>query len=89
MLNHYLASYQQALLAICLAQFSSKRYRTGMRGVLSLAETSGPLARLFQQELGLSIPDMIELSRYARQMTCAGGRMSAKGFSGSLSVQSH
>ncbi|KAK9818602.1 hypothetical protein WJX74_009103 [Apatococcus lobatus] len=62
MINHYLASYQQALLAICLAQFSSKRYRTGMRGVLSLAEGSSPFARLFEQELGLSIPDMIEMS---------------------------
>lgn len=61
-----MASYQQAMLAICLAQFSSKRYRTGMRGVLSLAESSSTFAHLFQQELGLSIPDMVEMSRWGQ-----------------------
>ena len=63
MSNHYLGSYQQALLAICLAQFSSKRYRTGMHGILSLAESSAPFACLFQQELDLSIEDMQEMCR--------------------------
>lgn len=62
--NHYLGSYQQALLAVCLAQFSSKRYRTGMQGVLRLAESSAPFANLFQNELGLSIQDMQQMCRY-------------------------
>ena len=61
--NHYLGSYQQALLAVCLSQFSSKRYTTGMRGVLHLAESSPPFAYLFEKELGLSIDEMRCLSR--------------------------
>lgn len=52
--QHYLASYQQALLAVCLAQFSAKRYQEGMQGVLALSLAARPLAVLFQQELGLS-----------------------------------
>ncbi|KAK9837540.1 hypothetical protein WJX84_004530 [Apatococcus fuscideae] len=62
--HHYLGSYQQSLLAICLAQFSAKRYRSGMQGVLSLAESSKAMADLFQQELDLSISDMRRLSRW-------------------------
>ncbi len=61
--DHYLGSYQQALLAVCLSQFSSKRYRTGMLGVLHLAEASPPFAYLFQKELGLSLEDMERMSR--------------------------
>ncbi len=63
--QHYLASYQQALLAVCMAQFSAKRYREGMQGVLALSRASRPLAALFQQELGLSFLDMAELAKYA------------------------
>ena len=61
--NHYLGSYQQALLAVALSQFSSKRYRSGMLGVLSLAESSPPFAYLFEKELGLSVDEMRCLSR--------------------------
>ena len=63
MTNHYLGSYQQALLAVCLSQFSSKRYTTGMLGVLHLAEASRPFAYLFEKELGLSLDDMRQMSR--------------------------
>ena len=62
--NHYLGSYQQALLAVCLAQFGSKRYRTGMRGVLGLARSSAPFAHLFQHELGLTVEDMLHMCRF-------------------------
>ena len=65
--NHYLGSYQQALLAVCLAQFSSKRYRSGMQGILSLAESSAPFAYLFQQEIGLSIDEMRQRCRCVAQ----------------------
>ncbi len=64
MSHHYLGSYQQSLLAVCLAQFSQKRYRSGMQGVLALAESSPAMADLFQMELGLSVADMRRLSRY-------------------------
>ncbi|KAK9867024.1 hypothetical protein WJX84_001923 [Apatococcus fuscideae] len=61
--QHYLASYQQALLAVCLAQFSAKRYQEGMQGVLALSLAARPLAVLFQQDFGLSSEDMAELAR--------------------------
>ncbi len=61
--QHYLGSYQQSLLAVCLAQFSAKRYVRGMEGVIGLAQSCKPLAALFEQELKLSIPDMLELAR--------------------------
>ena len=64
MTHHYLGSYQQALLAVCLTQFSSKRYTTGMRGVLQLAQVAAPFAHLFERSLGLTIEDMERLSRY-------------------------
>ncbi|KAK9824760.1 hypothetical protein WJX74_005593 [Apatococcus lobatus] len=61
--QHYLGSYQQAMLAVCLAQFSAKRYREGMEGVTALAHAARPLAALFQQELSMSADDMAELAR--------------------------
>lgn len=63
--QHYMGSYQQALLAVCLAQFSEKRYHEGMEGVLALSLAAQPLAALFQQGLGLSSEDMAELARCA------------------------
>ena len=65
--DHYLGSYQQALLAVCLSQFSSKRYRTGMQGVFHLAQASPPFAYLFEKELGLSLDDMERMSRWDPQ----------------------
>ena len=64
--QHYLGSYEQALLAVCLAQFSEKRYHEGMEGVLALSLAACPLAALFQQGLGLSSEDMAELARWAK-----------------------
>lgn len=61
--NHYLGSYQQALLAVCLSQFSSKRYRSGMRGVTALALAAEPFAHLFEKQLGLTVEDMQRMSR--------------------------
>ena len=61
--QHYLKSYQQSLLAVCLAQFSAKRYVRGMEGVIGLAQSCKPLAALFEQELKLSISDMLKLAR--------------------------
>ena len=57
------------MLAVCLAQFSAKRYREGMEGVTALAHAVRPLAALFQQELSLSSDDMAELARSALPFT--------------------
>ena len=67
--QHYLGSYQEVMLAVCLAQFSAKRYREGMEGVTALAYAARPLAALFQQELSLSSDDMAELARSALPLT--------------------
>ena len=61
--QHYLGSYQEALLAVCLAQFSAKRYREGMQGVMALALAAQPLAALFHTQLDLSPSDMAHLAR--------------------------
>lgn len=61
--HHYLGSYQRALLAVCLAQFSAKRYREGMQGVMDLATAAQPLEALFRQELNLTPAEMRELAR--------------------------
>ena len=61
--QHYLGGYQRALLAICLAQFSAKRYKEGMQGVMALALAAQPLQALFDQELDLTPADMQDLAR--------------------------
>lgn len=61
--QHYLGGYQRALLAVCLAQFSAKRYREGMQGVMALALAAQPLEALFRQELNLTPAEMRELAR--------------------------
>ncbi|KAK9821824.1 hypothetical protein WJX74_001662 [Apatococcus lobatus] len=61
--QHYLGGYQRALLAVCLAQFSAKRYKEGMQGVMALALAAQPLQALFCQELNLTPADMQDLAR--------------------------
>ena len=61
--QHYLGSYQRALLAVCLAQFSAKRYKEGMQGVMALALAAHPLEALFRQELNLTPAEMQDLAR--------------------------
>ena len=41
--HHLLAAYTDSLRSIMVSQYSSKRFRGGMAGVLRLAEDSAPI----------------------------------------------
>ena len=56
--QHLLTSYLQSLLAVLLAQFSHKKLKGGMTGVVHLAQNSVPLKVCLFREARESQPDL-------------------------------
>ena len=62
MSDHLLSKYWQSLLTIVLNQFRCKRVRGGMKGIVRMAEENPALRQLFEEQLGMELGEMREVS---------------------------
>ncbi|KAK9814385.1 hypothetical protein WJX72_004954 [[Myrmecia] bisecta] len=64
--HHLLTNYQKSLLAILLAQFTSKRLPGGAEGVLALAKASWTVQDMLLQRAGLLVEELEGLCRLGK-----------------------
>ncbi|KAK9813862.1 hypothetical protein WJX73_002319 [Symbiochloris irregularis] len=62
--QHLLAAYTVSLVAVLVGQFSNKRFRGGMGGVVRLAEQCPLVQRLIEESVGWTLEDMRHMLRW-------------------------
>ncbi|KAK9807443.1 hypothetical protein WJX73_007832 [Symbiochloris irregularis] len=62
--QHLLAAYTVSLMAVMMGQFSNKRFKGGMAGVVRLAEQSTLVQRMIEERMGWSLEDMRHMQRW-------------------------
>lgn len=76
--QHLLTSYLQSLLAVLTAQFTNKKMKGGMSGVVQLARESVPIKVCLQTHLEAAFPGSRSSSLFYSFTVCKRSRSSHK-----------
>ncbi|DBA74569.1 TPA: hypothetical protein ACH3X2_009444 [Trebouxia sp. C0005] len=82
--KHLLSSYQYAIMAVILAQFTCKGFSDGMEGVVRLVEAAPMYQALLENQMGMRFTEMQCLSQLSPEeregQTLTGAHLPTRGF---------